>query len=220
MGRHDWYRRTTWTANDQRQFRERLARCRSDGNRAQYLRIQALYLEEAGLIEAALGLLTELLRDHRDSRDVAQAHLQLAGCHEKRGRIAEALTELRRALAAEARQPNGQIGAWLEFGRIAVEHALVDLYDEFLNLVVAREDRPGGLACWVMFPDHEYLLNACLAVIYASRGEGPRAREHARGALVAADRKHSGFRYHPRVGLVKDTHTALFRRISALGSDG
>lgn len=57
MGRDDWYRRTTWTSEDAEAFFDRLNRSRGLESKAQYVRIQALDLEEAGLIEPASSLL-------------------------------------------------------------------------------------------------------------------------------------------------------------------
>src|SRR5262245_23774851 len=144
MGRHDWYRRSTWTANDQSEFRARLRRSRSPFHRAQYLRIQALYLETAGLLEPSIELLLEMLQNYGDA-ERATAHYQLASCHEKAGRIPEAVEHLRLALAAEVARPTTQTLAWLAFGRVAVEHGLVDLFDEFLILLETRSQGPGGL---------------------------------------------------------------------------
>jgi tetratricopeptide (TPR) repeat protein len=219
-GRHEWYRRTTWSEADQDDFRARLERSRTAGARVQYLRIQALYLEGAGLVEAAIELLREVLREYPESIEVALAHLQMATCHEKAGRIDNAVLELRRALSAEAKRPNAQISAWLEFGRIVVEHGRPDLFDEFLNLLEERAQDPRRFAADLAFPAKQYLLNACLAVIFDIRGEDRLAREHARNALAAGDAKHSGFRYHSTVGLLEDTNTPLYRRISALAADG
>jgi len=56
----DWFRKTTWSADDERDFRAHLKRARVD-RRPQYLRIQAAHLLENGLPEPALVLLDEFL---------------------------------------------------------------------------------------------------------------------------------------------------------------
>jgi hypothetical protein len=58
----DWYRKSTWSAADQEEFRARLAKARRKA-RPQYLKLQALYLIGAGLHEQALGLLDEFFAD-------------------------------------------------------------------------------------------------------------------------------------------------------------
>ena len=69
MGRYDWYRKTTWTEQDRSEFWLRLNRSRNDFNKAQYLRIQALTLEETGVeanIHASMELLDGRLADYPD----------------------------------------------------------------------------------------------------------------------------------------------------------
>jgi len=220
MGREDWYRQTTWTAADEEAFRSRLRRCRSQGTRAQCLRIQALYLEQAGLVDPAMQLLGEYLETCREGSELSMVYGQLAACHERLGNVREAVICLRSALAAEEARPNMRTHAWLEFGRIAVEHGFVDLFDDFLRLVEERGRRAGGLRGETVFPVQRYLLNAYLAIIYTSRGEPSRGREHAKQALVAAAETKSGFSRHPELGLVSDTTTDLYRRIAVMGADG
>jgi tetratricopeptide (TPR) repeat protein len=218
MGREDWYRHTTWTAADQDAFRSRLRRCRSQSS--QYVRIQAHYLEQAGLVASAMQLLGEYLERFHDDYQLSMVYTQLATCHERLGEFEEAVSCLRHALAAERARPNVKTNAWLEFGRIAVEHELTDLYGDFLGLVEERSGLPGGLASEAVFPAQRYLLNACLAAIYTHKGETSRGREHAKAALVAAAATTSGFSRHPELGLVRDTTTDLFRRVAAMGADG
>ena len=74
MGRHDWYRRTTWSQTDREAFHARLKRSRSEEGKAQYLRIQALHLQETGdpeRIAAAVELLDELLAKYPDTLGMA-----------------------------------------------------------------------------------------------------------------------------------------------------
>jgi len=57
----DWYRRKTWTENDEAEFFAKLNRARKDG-RAQYLKIQAIELIETkktGLVNVAETLLNK-----------------------------------------------------------------------------------------------------------------------------------------------------------------
>lgn len=220
MSREDWYRHTTWTAAEEEAFRSRLRRCRTQGTRAQGLRIQALYLEQAGLATSAMQLLGEYLETCPRDFQLSMVYGQLASCHERLGNVREAVRCLRSALAAEEARPNVRTDAWLEFGRTAVEYGLVDLYEDFLGLVEERGRRTGGLAGEAVFPVQRYLLNACMAIIYASRGEPSRSREHAKSALVAAAERKSGFSRHPEVGLVRDATTDLYQRIAAMGADG
>jgi len=220
MGREDWYRQTTWTAAVEEAFRARLRRCRSRSTRSQCLRIQALCLDQAGLVAPAMLLLREYLETFHDDFQISTAYGQLAACHERLGQIEEAISCLRSALAAERARPNVKTDAWLDFGRIAVEFGLTHLYTEFLRLVDERTGQPGGLPAETVFPAQRYMLNACLAIIHTSNGEARRGREYAKEALVAAAATKSGFSRHPDLGLVGDMTNELFRRVAAMGADG
>jgi len=97
----EWYRRTTWTKDDQADFEARLARARKQ-NRAQYLLIQASYLMEAAnrkLTSAALELLNRMLAEYPSDVQVAQAHTQRAECHIQLGEVDKAIEAFRSALA-------------------------------------------------------------------------------------------------------------------------
>jgi hypothetical protein len=48
MSKTEWFRRTTWTPEDEASFRARLKRSRGSFHKAQYLRIQAEHLQEVG----------------------------------------------------------------------------------------------------------------------------------------------------------------------------
>src|ERR1017187_3473823 len=102
MSRDEWYRRSTWTTEDEQEFRARLKRARSF-SRPQYLRLQAIHLEQAGLLDEAIQLLEEVVREYAEDGQIAWVHDHLGSCHEKAGRIDEAIQELRLSIAAQER---------------------------------------------------------------------------------------------------------------------
>jgi hypothetical protein len=51
-------------------------------------------------------------------------------------------------------------------------------------------------------------------LIAADSQEAGVAREHAERALEAAAHEHSGFRYHPTVGLVTQKYDGVIRKLS------
>ena len=132
MSKTEWYRRSTWTDFDREEFNARLQRSRGTGNKAQYLRIQASHLAEAGLHAAAIELFDRLLAEFPERIELALAHLQRAQSLAKLGRTGPAIDEYRAALQAERDFPNVQTNAWLSFGWFAVEEQLTELYDEVL----------------------------------------------------------------------------------------
>src|SRR5438876_3316466 len=98
----EWFRRTDWTPDVESDFFARLRRARPS-NRAQYLRIQAVHLEEAGgadRLRGAIGLLDRLLSDYPDSVEIAAAHWTRGRCLEGIGDLDGAVAALRASLAA------------------------------------------------------------------------------------------------------------------------
>ena len=115
MGRDDWYRHTKWSKAVQAEFRERLGRSRSSFHKAQYLRIQAVYLARAGHHKPAIQLLDEVFRDYPEQSELAQSHLQKAESLVALGDITQAADEYRASLEAERRSASIKTGCWLQF---------------------------------------------------------------------------------------------------------
>ena len=74
MKKREWFRRTTWTADDPEDFDAHLKRSSGDSNKAQILRIQAYHLGEVGNQEGAIELLDRLFAEFPDKAQLAQAH--------------------------------------------------------------------------------------------------------------------------------------------------
>ena len=70
----------------------------------------------------------------------------------------------------------------------------------------------------IMFPVERFEWHAANALIKAAVGEKKASKEHAIEALAAAKASHSGFRYHPKVGLIGGKYEALQDRLLALSS--
>ena len=79
----DWFRRTTWSPDDEREFFARLGRSRGPERKAQYLRIQASHLATAAppLHGPALALLDRLLAEYPGDLMLAQVHAQPGASH-------------------------------------------------------------------------------------------------------------------------------------------
>lgn len=212
--RHEWFRHSTWSDADRAEFEMRLARARAS-SRAQYLRIQALHLAEAGdpeLVGVALQLLDRLLRDYPDTLQLASAHEQRAECLARRGDVGGAVQAYRSALQAERDHRGLRTNAWLNFGWLVVRHQLAGLYAEVANVLDERISEPMALA----FPINKYKYHAVRALLAAYGGRQGEACEHARAALEAQKLEHSGFRYHPRLGLVRDVDPEIHRQVVRL----
>jgi tetratricopeptide (TPR) repeat protein len=211
MGSEDWYRRTTWTDQDREAFNARLKRSRSDGNKAQYLLIQAACLVQAGYYAPAIELLDRVLIEFPERIFLADTHHLKAVTFVRLGQAENAIEEYRAALAAERNFPGVKTQAWLEFGRFVVESQIAELYDE-VSAVLDEFQNSTGLT----FPAEAFSYNLIRAFIADARGDHDGARTFATQACEEAAKKHSGFRYHPTVGLVGSEGHRFEAKLKAL----
>jgi len=202
----DWFRNEDWNPGVARRFEEKLQRARK---KQQYLRIQACTLAST-CPEVALELLDRYF-SMADSFDHAQAHVDRATALKTLGRLDEAADAYESALAREVVFPNVKTQAYLE---LPVLVAVAGLESRFDRAMVVLDEQVDHL----MFPIDHFLWHAARALIIANRGDCTAAASHARSALQAASTDHSGFRYHPSVGLVTEKHRALLKDIAALGA--
>jgi hypothetical protein len=201
----DWFRNRGWNDEIARRFEEKLGRAR---RKAQYLRIQA-YTLTATHPEVALQLL-ERYFELENPRHQAQGHSQRAAALKTLGRIEQAADAYEAALACEVEFPNLKTGAYVELPMLVATERLTSRFDRALAVLDQHKDRP-------MFPVEHFLWHAARALILSSTGDRAAATADARLALEAAKLDHSGFRYHPTVGLVTEKHRTLLNEIAALG---
>lgn len=209
----DWFRKTTWSEADQADFFARLRRSRTVRNKAQYLRIQAYNLEEIGspeLQRAALTLLEKILNEFPVESQLAPTYSQKASCLGKLGDIDGALESYRSVFDTERKYPRFRTRSHIQFGRLVVENRLTDLFDEVLT--VLDEFKLNGIE----FPADVYEESGIRAIIAAHKRENEKARKLATEAVTAASLAHSGFRYHPTVGLVRNKETPFYKSIAAI----
>jgi tetratricopeptide (TPR) repeat protein len=210
---NDWYRKTTWSEADQADFFARLKRSRTTYNKAQYLRIQAYHLEGVGspkLLKASLALLDKMFAEFPDKTQLASAYGQKASCLAKLGEIDQAIAYYQRALKTEREFPNVKTNAFMQFGRLVVENNLTKLFDEALEELKELDLRG------IKFPSDIFQAFGICSIIAAHKGETEKAKEFAKIALEAADKAHSGLRYHSTVGLVRDKETPFFKSVTAI----
>ncbi|MEX2171881.1 MAG: hypothetical protein WD851_21350 [Pirellulales bacterium] len=141
----------------------------------------------------------------------AQAHLQKAQCHVKLNEYDAALTEFRASLDAERAFKNVQTNCWLEFPWFLVAHEMSDYYDEATT--VHKEFRTDSK---LAFPISRYQYSVVQAFLAAACGERDLAKAHAQAALKCAAENHSGFQYHPNLGLVDYIDPQIRSRLSKL----
>ena len=208
MKNEEWFRRTTWSPDAERDFFERLNRARAP-NKAQYLRIQALHLAEAGHAHAALNLLDRLFAEFPDLVQLAIAHSQAAQCHEHLGNTDEAIREYRLALEVQERFPNVDPGTRLEFPWFVVMKKLEPLYDEALSILESAH---------IAFPVQVFKAAAIRAFVARERQSQAQASQFAVEALRAAGVEESEFRYHRTLGLVGPEYEHVIEQLAELAA--
>ena len=203
MARDGWYRNTVWTPEAKAAFEAKLKRARCKG---QYLRIQACTLASREP-EVALELLERYFALGEDF-DLAQAFVDQATAYLALGRLEAAFESFEKALERERVFPNLRTTAALELPyQIALAgHAL--RYAQALDLLQSSVSQ-------LMFPADRFRYHAARALISHKSGKVG-AREEARLALEAAASDHSGFRYHPNVGLVSERHAPALTQLRGL----
>jgi tetratricopeptide (TPR) repeat protein len=203
MVRDDWFRQTDWNAEIETAFFEKLRRARE---KKQYLRIQASTI--AGCRpEVALRLLDKYfaLGEHFDQ---AQAYADRATAYLALGDIEHAIAALEAALVREEQYPQLLTYAYLDLSFLIASHHIESRYKQALELLERHRTRS-------TFPVDHFRWHATYALILSAQAKTSSAREHARLALAAATKDHSGFRYHPSVGLVGTKYEHIREQLSA-----
>ena len=200
----DWYRRSTWTNEDEAEFFKKLGRAQKS-NRPQYLRIQALHLYQTmnhELLRVAESLAYKMLNEYSDSDFI---RLQIASAYELLGKIYEELGEhdkailhYQKALEQENIYPNCLTDAYLNYAELVIRIQRVEMFSEVEKILLEREQR-------AVFPIQKYKRYIILAIIDKYRGNDAEAQEYMVLAKQNASADTSGFRYHKTLGLVKET---------------
>lgn len=214
MSNEDWYRKTNWSESDRENFFARFKRTRTTFHKAQYLRIQASYLQSTGskdMAFQAIELLDLMLKEYPEKSELSAAYLQKAECLITLGEIEKAIDSMRNALQCEREFPNVKTNTWLEFGWTAITFQLSNLYDESLDVL---NDFNSDL----MFPVDKYKFNAIKAIIENEKGNKNASKKFAANALEASSLAHSGFRNHPKVGLVQNPDAKIHAKLIELAN--
>jgi hypothetical protein len=206
VNRHDWFRNTSWDPEIEAAFFKRLARAK---DKSQYLRIQASTIASR-FPEVALRLLDQYFASGEHS-DTAQAYVDRATTYLCLGRLDSAVLAYEAALTREASCPNVQTQAYLELPFLIAKERLSQYYGMAMALLEANKSR-------LTFPVDRFRWNCALALIRSEQGDRHAAQQAARDALTASTEAHSGFRNHPRIGLVVTIDESLLKRLDELAA--
>ena len=208
MGRHDWYRNVDWNPQIEAAFRAKLSRARK---RVQYLKIQAGTLARRHP-QVALDLIDEYF-GLNDDLWISEAHCIRARAFEAMGKWPEAVSAYKYALAREQVFPNVISNAHLEYPKLVALRQIRGEYADALRVLEQHAQKSDAL-----FYTALYAWNGSYALIYDDLGRTADARLFAEAALAAASETRSPMRYHPDVGLVRDTADEFGRRVKRIAS--
>ena len=187
------WRNTAWNEEVEAIFFRKLGRAR---NKSWYLCNQSRALASS-YPEVALRLLDQYFSLGGDL-DQAAAHFYRARAHIALGDVHAAILSFEAALAREEAFPNFQTWAFLELPVLIAMERRQELYDRAIEILRSRKSR-------LTFPVQHYKWHGALALILHEQGWATEARNAAKQALAAAEMTHSGYQYHPNVGLVGAT---------------
>ena len=203
MANDSWFRNTSWNEAIALAFEQKLKRAR---RKSQYLRIQACTLARSHP-QVALDLLERYFA-LGDDFDQAQAHVDRATAYLALGEVDSAIQSYEAALEREQAFPNLRTGACLDLPYLIALNGLTDRFDQAMTMLSGSEEL-------LMFPVDRFKHHAARATILA-KSDPSAARLEARAALEAASLDHSGFRYHPTVGLVSERHAQALSKLRGL----
>ena len=168
----EWYRKTSWTENDENDFFEKLKRAR-EYSRAQYLRIQAVTListENPNLLSVAEDLLNKMLSEFPNERGQQSPALNSLGdIYKIRGNYDKAIEYYKKSLKFEEDFPNTITNSYLDFSELIVKMQKTDEYDYAEKLL--ENEIPESL-----FPVTKYKGFTILAIINYHKGNYDKAK--------------------------------------------
>jgi len=195
----DWFRKKSWSKEDELDFFQRLGRARKSG-RAQYLKIQAIELLATGnqaLLDVAENLLTRVLEEYPDALFEKASVLHTLGDIEKqRENWSKALDYYKQALEVEQVFPQVKTQAYLDFSELVVKTKSTIHYGHVKELIQARADG-------FLFPVEKYKAYSILSIISFFEGDDARAKQYASLADENANAETSGLSYHKHLGVVE-----------------
>lgn len=208
----DWYRKKSWTKEDEEHFFTKLARARKDG-RAQYLKIQAielLYTKDNKLLNIAKELLQKVLDDYPDNNlEKSSVYKTFGDIFLLEKNIEKAIEYYRKAIDFEKVYPNVKTNSDIIYSELIIKNKLTN---EYLNVEKILEEKISGL----LFPIDKYKVFSMLAILNYYNSNIQTAKGYALLANENAQAETSGLRYHKHLGIVSERDDFFDRIINKL----
>jgi tetratricopeptide (TPR) repeat protein len=145
----------------------------------------------------------------KDPFDHAQAHVDRATAYLALNEIDSAIEAYEAALKREVEFPNLRTQAYLCLPFLVVTERIESHYPQCLEILMEHQSDS-------MFPVDRFKWHASVAFILKRNGDVSGASENARKALMEAGKEHSGFRYHPGIGLVAKRYDDIQTKLAGL----
>jgi tetratricopeptide (TPR) repeat protein len=204
MAANEWFRNTSWNEAIASAFESKLTRSR---DKSQYLCLQAHHLART-YPSVALSLLDRYFSLGKESFHAA-AYLNRATAYLALGDTEAAIESYEYAVKHELTHPGHITSARLDLPYlIAVENL-----SQYFDRALATLELAGTS---LVFPVQRFMFHVSKAIILAHQKCFDAARGEARLALEAASLDQSGFRRHPKLGLVSDKHAKALSRLRGL----
>ena len=204
----DWFRKTTWTEEDEKHFFSKLLKVRNRSMQAQYLKLQAgslLWTKKNDLMNVAENLLNKLLVDYPDAKgEISDALKYLGDIYLFREDYKRAINYYKRSTDYEAIFPYSITNAFLDYAELVVKNECVDLYDDVEKLLLDKR-----YASCLIFPLSKYIAYSVLSIINNYKGEEEKAKYYADLAEENVGLQQSGFVKHQSLGLVTERDKIL-----------
>jgi tetratricopeptide (TPR) repeat protein len=205
----DWYRKQTWTKDDEQDFFAKLKRVRNRGMQAQYLKLQAGALastKDTVLMQYAEHLLYYLFSEYSENecRIYKSTALETLGyIYQNYGDYNKALDYFKQAIDYEKVFPYSITNAFMYYSLLVIKANRTDLYDD-VEKVLSEERYQYGI-----FPITLYRKNSILSIISKHRGDFEKAKYYADIAEQNVAKQESGFNNHKTLGLVRERDEVL-----------
>src|SRR5450755_3531002 len=135
----DWYRRKSWTKDDEKEFFLKLNRARKD-SRAKYLRIQAVELIETRnnySLDIAEALLNRILIEYPESKfEWGLSLYSLGEIFIQKEDFEKSIQYFKQAIDFEKDYPKVKTNAYLIFSELVVKTGKVDLFILVENIIL------------------------------------------------------------------------------------
>jgi tetratricopeptide (TPR) repeat protein len=201
----DWYRKTTWSTEEENEFFSKLKRSQKL-SRPQYLIIQASTLNNANddeLLITALKLVEKYFDEYSDDKFNKSSAFKLKGdISYKMEKYDLALENYKKAMDFEKIYPQIKTDAYLNYSELVIQLNKTDLFGT-VEIILLKQAQKSD------FPKAKYIKNAILSIIYKHKNNMEKSNYYKTLAEEAANAENSDFRWHKKLGLVNKRNKLL-----------